>query len=639
MTQLEKYFGVPYHPSYHRDPSSPHHNAPLFLDCCGLIRRVCQDLVEDFGFLIGPGNQAYQFETCPVEVEEKDLKPGDLVFTAGTYFKEGKKPQKHNMVHVEIFIGGGESGMRTIGARRQRGVVEIHDSYKYTSKSYTVEKQYLRSLDTWLSGDCTPKLDPNYWALKFKTSSKHSDGTPDGRSVFDACDDDLDEEEFQKEEGAKYFYVNKSNGHQLVTAAMEKRGYTRLPFEYSFSTSFDLKWVEGRSAINYFKHVDGQFVNHIPNNDVITNKIGLLTVLQDGYGQAFPPKYFPMTYRLDRPCDVLNLLDKIDDGSVEGKYWIHKPAGKNCGKGIRVVGVDEVKEMLTKKEGAGEEESEAAGAEEGNKNTFGTVEEASEAAINSRYSNLNLEKGLVQSYLTEPLLLEGKKFDIRCYGLISRLSGPDGGTFYYHKGYVRRSIVNFDMGEDKVGDNFVHLTNAAIQKKHPDYKDKFEETIWSMNRLVEYLVAQGKYESVTEGLKDIDEKLITVMNDVYKLALPKFHKKKGFFDLLGFDFMLTADLDPVLLEVNTNPALHLDCKVMEDVIPKVVDGTVGLVLAGQQDEASWKKKTGKDCLEEVGGEWTLVNNTLGGSTFDWDNRFAAGSSVEAVRKAKEGATG
>ena len=41
-------------------------------------------------------------------------------------------------------------------------------------------------------------------------------------------------------------------------------------------------------------------------------------------------------------------------------------------------------------------------------------------------------------------------------------------------------------------------------------------------------------------------------------------------------------------------------------------------------------------LEEVGGEWTLVNNTLGGVRYDWSTRFGAGSSVEAVRKAKEG---
>jgi hypothetical protein len=54
------YQGVPYHPKYHTDPEDPHTNAPLYLDCCGLVRRVLRDLRDDFGFDVGVGNQAYQ---------------------------------------------------------------------------------------------------------------------------------------------------------------------------------------------------------------------------------------------------------------------------------------------------------------------------------------------------------------------------------------------------------------------------------------------------------------------------------------------------------------------------------------------------------------------------------------------------
>ena len=39
--------------------TAPYYGAPLFLDCCGLIRQVLLDLKEDFGFVIGGGNQAY----------------------------------------------------------------------------------------------------------------------------------------------------------------------------------------------------------------------------------------------------------------------------------------------------------------------------------------------------------------------------------------------------------------------------------------------------------------------------------------------------------------------------------------------------------------------------------------------------
>lgn len=40
--------------------SAPTFHSEQFLDCCGLVRRVVRDLKEDFGFTIGPWNQAYQ---------------------------------------------------------------------------------------------------------------------------------------------------------------------------------------------------------------------------------------------------------------------------------------------------------------------------------------------------------------------------------------------------------------------------------------------------------------------------------------------------------------------------------------------------------------------------------------------------
>lgn len=54
------------------------------------------------------------------------------------------------MVHVEIWLGGG----KTVGARYQRGVIQVHNSYKFVSKTYGDMQYYFRSLDTWLDGIC-----------------------------------------------------------------------------------------------------------------------------------------------------------------------------------------------------------------------------------------------------------------------------------------------------------------------------------------------------------------------------------------------------------------------------------------------------------------------------------------------------
>lgn len=42
--------------------------------------------------------------------------------------------------------------------------------------------------------------------------------------------------------------------------------------------------------------------------------------------------------------------------------------------------------------------------------------------------------------------------------------------------------------------------------------------------------------------------------------------------------MLDEDLNPVLVEVNTNPALFTDTQFQKDMLPKLVDDSVKLAL-------------------------------------------------------------
>jgi hypothetical protein len=40
------------------------------------------------------------------------------------------------------------------------------------------------------------------------------------------------------------------------------------------------------------------------------------------------------------------------------------------------------------------------------------------------------------------------------------------------------------------------------------------------------------------------------------------------FELLGLDFMLDEQYRPLLIEVNTNPCLELNCPILEAVFPR-----------------------------------------------------------------------
>lgn len=77
---------------------------------------------------------------------------------------------------------------------------------------------------------------------------------------------------------------------------------------------------------------------------------------------------------------------------------------------------------------------------------------------------------IVQQYISNPLLYNGRKFDIRTYMLISTNNGVLR-AYWYQDGYIRTSSYIWKL--TNITDSLVHLTNDAIQKDNDDY-GKFE---------------------------------------------------------------------------------------------------------------------------------------------------------------------
>lgn len=160
IAQARTYRGVPYAKNNCRPEDA---NADLFLDCCGLIRQVLRDMAGEFGFEIGPGNQAYQFDCLPEARTLEALEPGDLVFYSGTYFNPASS-QAHDITHVEIFTGG----TSTIGSRSGQ-VVSEHATFRFPgdqcAKYHSVQYKF-RSIDTWLGGVCQSFCKEHSWDEK-----------------------------------------------------------------------------------------------------------------------------------------------------------------------------------------------------------------------------------------------------------------------------------------------------------------------------------------------------------------------------------------------------------------------------------------------------------------------------------------
>ena len=164
----------------------------------------------------------------------------------------------------------------------------------------------------------------------------------------------------------------------------------------------------------------------------------------------------------------------------------------------------------------------------------------------------------------------------------------------------------------------VHLTNNCFQNKHKLYKEKKEGTIGRWDLIVQEIGA--------EATENVRHKIKQIMVAVYAAANRKLIKKRGTYELLGFDILVSHDLQPYLLEVNTNPAMFTDTLVQKEMLPKLMRNTLSVALELFESQSTSKVfKSAKDydfellCCEEekyiYGSELVKSSSDINGLPF------------------------
>ncbi|CAD8087466.1 unnamed protein product [Paramecium sonneborni] len=355
--------------------------------------------------------------------------------------------------------------------------------------------------------------------------------------------------------------------------------YTNLKFKTSFRNcileafkrrlwketdgdDWDIMWAEKEWIHEVMDHTHlqpNQKINHFRNHYELTRKDLMIKNLKrykknlerEGKQEdANNYNFYPLTFHL--PSEYPIFFEEFKRQSQNGDTktaWIMKPIGKSQGKGIFI---------------------------------FNKIQQISQWKNTLRYNqdNPQAEAYIVQKYLADPLLIGGKKFDMRIYLLCT--SYQPLTLYLYRTGFARFTHHRYD--NEDITNTYVHLTNVAIQKTSDNYDEKLGGK-WNLQTLKLYLMAKYGQEKVAETFYNIQMLMIRSLQAVQKIII----NDKHCFELYGFDILLDAQLKPWLLEVNASPSMtsntpidfELKCGLLDDVFT-IID--LEKVLTGNEEQ-------------------------------------------------------
>ena len=202
---------------------------------------------------------------------------------------------------------------------------------------------------------------------------------------------------------------------------------------------------------------------------------------------------------------------------------------------------------------------------------------------------------IVQKYIERPLLINNRKFDIRCFAMMTCINGRVQG-YFYKDGYVRTSSFEYTMQSKN---RFIHLTNDAIQKNSEMY-GKYENS----NKL-SYDDLQDYFDDRNMGIKFNDYILPQIRQTVAETFCAVYKKidvkrKQHCFELFGYDFMIDQDFKVWLIECNTNPCLEESCELLGNLLSGLIENTFNLTIDPMFPPASSTIKVSDWANEFVG---------------------------------------
>ncbi|KAF6122397.1 tubulin tyrosine ligase like 1 [Phyllostomus discolor] len=307
----------------------------------------------------------------------------------------------------------------------------------------------------------------------------------------------------------------------------EKRGWIQV----TENEDWNFYWMSVQTIRNVFsvetgyRLSDDQIVNHFPNHYELTRKDLMVKNIKryrkelekegsplaekDENGKYLYLDFVPVTYML--PADYNLFVEEFRKSP--SSTWIMKPCGKAQGKGIFLI------------------------------NKLSQIKKWSRDSKTSSFVSQSTKEAYVISlYISNPLLIGGRKFDLRLYVLVSTYRPLR--CYMYKLGFCRFCTVKYTPSTSELDNMFVHLTNVAIQKHGEDY-NHIHGGKWTVSNLRLYLESTRGRE-VTSKLFD---EIHWIIVQSLKAVAPVMNNDKHCFECYGYDIIVDDRLKPWLIEV------------------------------------------------------------------------------------------
>lgn len=245
--------------------------------------------------------------------------------------------------------------------------------------------------------------------------------------------------------------------------------------------------------------------------------------------------FLPQTFVLPQDLKLLKHSWLYKNGSG-GEKWIIKPPASARGVGIKVI---------------------------------------------NRWSQLPKRVSLiVQRYISDPYLINGSKFDLRLYVLVTSFNPLR--IYLYPDGLARFASAKYSSDDRDLRDRYMHLTNYSINKLSSQYTANEDANAcqghkWTLTKLWDYLSSKGvNTRQIQANLTSLVIKTImSGESPIVQLCAEHVTTRYNCYELFGVDVLLDADLRPWLLEVNISPSLHsaspLDAHVKGPLVKALMD--------------------------------------------------------------------